>query len=469
MTTAPSSRACSGCFAPALLGKTSLRGPARGGRSTAASAAGNGLACGTGYWRNSIVWRTPKAGSAWFCTSSIAPSSGRTGTRPGQKGASEAEALGRSRGGFTTKLHLRAERGGKPMAVVLTPGQRHEQPVLPLLIERGAVKRPGRGRPRVRPDVVAGDKAYSSQTVRCYLQGRGIGTVIPTKADEEPDPAFDRVAYRERNVVERLINWLKQWRRIATRYEKRAANYRAMVILAAILFWLGAVGRRVPGSRQEPQQVRADQVAPGEPLCVVVALEGDEGGLGHRARRALGWPRLVERSRVEQGGGADGGDGLGGEVRLRQSPPARGGERLGVGGEPPPPLPRQHPEGRDRLLPPAYQRRHAPPGAVGADDVGYVLALGGVTSGWRRRPARRDGGGRGRWGGPAPVRGPRAAGTRDNRAVMSRPRTPVRGWARCVRSTGRRVSRPVTSLVTTKAARRATGGRLPRSVAAIAA
>ena len=124
------------------------------------------------------------------------------------------------------------------MVVVLTSGERHEQPVLPTLMERGAVKRPGRGRPRVRPDRVAGDKGYSSPTVRRYLSGHGIGVVIPTKCDEVPDPAFDREAYRERNVVERLINRLKQWRRVATRYEKRRANYHAMVTIAAILLWL---------------------------------------------------------------------------------------------------------------------------------------------------------------------------------------------------------------------------------------
>ena len=105
-------------------------------------------------------------------------------------------------------------------------------------MERRAVKRQGRGRPRVRPDRVAGDKGYSSPTVRRYLKGRGIKPIIPTKAGEEPDPAFDRAAYRERNVVERLINRLKQHRRLATRYEKRAANYLAMLTLAAILLWL---------------------------------------------------------------------------------------------------------------------------------------------------------------------------------------------------------------------------------------
>ena len=123
------------------------------------------------------------------------------------------------------------------MAVVLTAGERHEQPVLPLLMERGAVKRPGRGRPRVRPDRIAGDKGYSSPTVRRYLKGRGIGAVIPTKAEQAPDPACDRAACRERNVVERTINRRKRWRRVATRYEKRAASYRAMVTIAAILLW----------------------------------------------------------------------------------------------------------------------------------------------------------------------------------------------------------------------------------------
>ena len=124
------------------------------------------------------------------------------------------------------------------MVLVLTAGERHEQPVLPVLMERGAVKRAGRGRPRIRPDRVVGDKGYSSPAIRRYLKKRRIGVVVPTKTNEEPDPTFDRAAYRERNMVERTINRLKQWRRIATRYEKRAANYHAMLTLAAILLLL---------------------------------------------------------------------------------------------------------------------------------------------------------------------------------------------------------------------------------------
>jgi transposase len=123
------------------------------------------------------------------------------------------------------------------MVFALTGGERHEQPVFPVLMEQGAVTQRGRGRPRIRPDRVAGDKGYSSPTIRRYLKERRIGAVIPTKAGEAADPAFDRNAYRERNVVECLINRLKQWRRIATRYEKRAANYQAMLTTAAILLW----------------------------------------------------------------------------------------------------------------------------------------------------------------------------------------------------------------------------------------
>jgi hypothetical protein len=91
--------------------------------------------------------------------------------------------LWRSQGGFSTKRHLRAEGGGKPLALLLTAGERHEQSVCEPLLERGAVKGPGRGRPRVRPQRVADDKAYSSGKVRRYPRRRGNGAVIPPKAN----------------------------------------------------------------------------------------------------------------------------------------------------------------------------------------------------------------------------------------------------------------------------------------------
>lgn len=106
-------------------------------------------------------------------------------------------------------------------------------------MEQGEVKRVGRGRPRVRPDRVAADKAYTGHPIRTYLRQRGIGTVIPRRSNESRQGTrFDRQAYRERNRIERTLNRLKQLRRIATRYEKRAENYLAMLTLASILLWL---------------------------------------------------------------------------------------------------------------------------------------------------------------------------------------------------------------------------------------
>jgi transposase len=146
--------------------------------------------------------------------------------------------LGRSQGGFSTKLHVRAEGHGRPMAAVLTSGERHEQIALEPLMDAGAVRRPGRGRPRLRPRRLAGDRSYSNSAARRRIRRRGIQPVIPTRRDQRQLPGFDREAYRQRNAVERMIGRLKQFRRIATRYEKRAANYLAMITISMALLWL---------------------------------------------------------------------------------------------------------------------------------------------------------------------------------------------------------------------------------------
>lgn len=125
------------------------------------------------------------------------------------------------------------------MIVVLTPGQRHEATQVAALLEQGAVKRPGRGRPRIRPDRVGGDKGYTGQPTRTYLRRRGIGAVIPRRSTESRrGTRFDKAAYRERNVIERAINRLKQHRAIATRYEKLEVTYHALLTIAVILCWL---------------------------------------------------------------------------------------------------------------------------------------------------------------------------------------------------------------------------------------
>ncbi len=102
----------------------------------------------------------------------------------------------------------------------------------------GEVKRAGAGRPRRRPDRVVGDKGYSSRQIRGYLKRRGIRVTIPHKRNERHRGQFDKQVYKQRNLVERLINRLKRFRRVATRYEKRGENYLAMLKLAAIALWL---------------------------------------------------------------------------------------------------------------------------------------------------------------------------------------------------------------------------------------
>jgi transposase len=124
------------------------------------------------------------------------------------------------------------------MVLLVSAGERHELTRVEPRREHGAVKRRGRGRPRVRPRRVAGAKGSRYPQGRRYRRRRGIGAVIPTRSNQPRLRSVDRVAYRERNRVERLSNRLKQYRRVATRYEQRAVNYLAMLTRAAILLWL---------------------------------------------------------------------------------------------------------------------------------------------------------------------------------------------------------------------------------------
>jgi transposase len=172
-----------------------------------------------------------------FCIdgSSIRASRAAAGASPTDGTPSEPadHALGRSRGGYGSKIHLVCDGKGLPMAVTVTVGQRHESTQFEAVMGQVRVRQ-AKGRPRCRPRKLAGDKGYSYRRIRGELRRRGIKAVIPTRKDQRRLPGFEKATYRRRNVVERCIGWLKESRRLATRFEKLAENFLAMVKLAML-------------------------------------------------------------------------------------------------------------------------------------------------------------------------------------------------------------------------------------------
>jgi transposase len=157
-------------------------------------------------------------------------------------------AIGRSRGGVTCKIHLAVDGNGRPLGLVLTGGNAADTSFLTTVLGTISVCDGRPGRPRTRPDRVLADKAYTSTANRSYLSGRGIKVTIPEREDQKAGRArrgsaggrprhFDAEAYKGRNVVERCFNKLKNWRGIATRYDKTARSYLAGLTLAAALLW----------------------------------------------------------------------------------------------------------------------------------------------------------------------------------------------------------------------------------------
>ncbi|MFI7694224.1 IS5 family transposase [Nonomuraea sp. NPDC049655] len=146
---------------------------------------------------------------------------------------------------------LATDGRGLPLAVLVTPGNVNDCTVFTQVLEQITVARPAGERPRTRPDRVIADKAYRFRAIRTHLRSRRIKATIPERADQQArrrrrgrhrgrPPAFDPAAYRRRNVVERCFNKLKQWRGIATRYDKLSRNYRAAITLVSALLWINA-------------------------------------------------------------------------------------------------------------------------------------------------------------------------------------------------------------------------------------
>jgi transposase len=142
-------------------------------------------------------------------------------------------ALGYSRGGFSTKVHLLCDSRGALLGIHVTPGQRHESRAFEATMQRVYLPR-RRGRRRW-PRRLAGDKGYSYPRIWRWLGRRRIGRVIPTRKDQPRAVDFDEAAYRKRNIIERVVGWSKECRRLLTRFEKLAVNYVTFWIIASLV------------------------------------------------------------------------------------------------------------------------------------------------------------------------------------------------------------------------------------------
>ena len=137
--------------------------------------------------------------------------------------------MGRSRGGLTTKIHALVDANGLPIEIVLSKGQAHDGPVAKRLLDHVS-----------KGSIVLGDKAYDADSLRDDIAERGGWANIPSKSNRREPAPFSAFLYRYRNLIERFINKLKHFRAIATRYEKHAENYLALIKLAAVRLWLRA-------------------------------------------------------------------------------------------------------------------------------------------------------------------------------------------------------------------------------------
>ena len=178
---------------------------------------------------------------AWMIDSTVVRAT-RACSGAAQKGGPEEpldHALGRSRGGLTTKIRLVCDANGVPLRFLLSPGQASDIAQAQPLLEQ--VRIPGKpGRPRKRCRWLLADKGYDAEHLRQYCDRYRMQPVIPQRTmKRKPKPGlprlFDLPKYRQRNIIERMFGWLKESRRIGTRYEKLARSLGATVTLACTL------------------------------------------------------------------------------------------------------------------------------------------------------------------------------------------------------------------------------------------
>jgi transposase len=145
-----------------------------------------------------------------------------------QKAEAQDEGLGRSRGGFSTKIHLRVNGLGLPLAVVLTGGEVSDVKGYGPVMEE----------PGPEPKVMLADKGYDTDAIQADLERRGVAAVIPPKRNRKVQPIIDGHLYALRNLVERCISKLKHSRRLATRFDKTADSYLGSVLVASARLWV---------------------------------------------------------------------------------------------------------------------------------------------------------------------------------------------------------------------------------------
>jgi transposase len=149
----------------------------------------------------------------------------RTSRRQAEKGA-QNHALGRSRGGLTTKIHTLADALGRPLRLIITPGRAGDIKQAPALLEGQT------------GDAVLADKAYDSNALREIIASMGAKAVIPSNRSRKIIIPHDAETYKQRNRIERCFNRLKHFRRFATRYDRRTIHFSGFALLAAAMMWL---------------------------------------------------------------------------------------------------------------------------------------------------------------------------------------------------------------------------------------